>query len=298
MGAIMKTKRKTAIKKQKTSKQRRVAMSEIHSDASESIKAAKRGEQHADREAKRSRADAEAAGTEVERLAEALRQKDGELAKVTARCEALKAELSGLALDDPGAEKPSGQLLHATIIKDKVTKEREALHGSLVAAQERADHLRQAAEVAEAAARNAQRWVGLQRLREQFPSALDILLRLVSERNDLLTAADEESRAFDLPRLGRARLFMRRDQLRQDEMDALAIILTRHSSGLVLVPSGPLSALALEQDLNGDGEESAEERVEPDVLTEAGDPEEIPDQDLTEAEWAALTSGEGGEIDG
>lgn len=87
-------------------------MTETHTadsgpDESESIKAAKRGEAHAANEAARARADAEAAGTEAERLAEALGEKRAERDKVKTRCEELKERVSRMSLDDPAFEEAS-----------------------------------------------------------------------------------------------------------------------------------------------------------------------------------------------
>lgn len=230
------------------------------------VQAARRDEAHVKNEAARARSDSEAAQREAEQAAEVLARKEQEVAEVKAKLAAVDERVANLRSDAPEPEKIElgslGWFLERRL-RTTLEPKRAVLQESLVAAQQQAAKLQQRAEAAEATARNAQRWVELQRLREQFPPALDTLLRIVSERNDLLTAAAEESQAFDLPRLGRARLFTRRDQIRQTEMDELAIILTRHSSGLALVPSGPLGAFTLEQDRNGNAKGSPEEEAEP-----------------------------------
>ena len=165
------------------------------------ILAVRRGAAHSAKEASRAQADAEGAVKEVERLAGELRMKDEAITTVTARADALKAELSGLALDDPGAEKPASQLLHATIIKDKLRQEWTGLHDSLVLAQERAKELHQAAEVAEATARNAGRRVTLRTISLELPVLVVRLLDLLRDHHGLIAACDEDSRTFDVPRV-------------------------------------------------------------------------------------------------
>jgi hypothetical protein len=152
--------------------------------------------------------------------------------------------LGALSLDDVKAEKLGGQLRHCELRASQLQGEAGGCRETLTVAQRHVSTLEEAAARAESALRNAGRWVRLQALSEAFPLALERLLALVRERTTTLFEADEESHGSGLPRVGRARLFPARVQIRGPGMDDLVMILSRPTLGLTLTPSAPLSAFS------------------------------------------------------
>lgn len=224
---------------------------------------------------------AEAAQQAVEQATQALTKKETHVSEVRAEFEAVGERLARMPLDDPDSERVGGRHRHLELVLKRVEGEHGGCHETLLTAQRRAEDAARAAEVAEAALRNAQRQVTLQRLCEAFPVALEKLLDLIRGRNQVLGEADQEAQVHDLPRLGRFRLLPAQDQLQRHESYELATILTRHEAGLVVVPSASLAAFSMQSE-NGKGVSDAE------VVS----PDDIPDpEDLTEEEWLLLTTG-------
>lgn len=226
-------------------------MTEIPSDESPAIRAAREQEAKAADEAQRARSVAEAAQRAVEQATEALGEKEKQVAEVRTQFETVGERLAGMPLDDPDSERIGGRHRHLEIVLRRLESEHGGCHETLLTAQRRAEESLQAAEVASAGLRNAQRHVTLQRLCAAFPVALEKLLDLTRGRNQVLGEADEDSRTHDLPRLGRSRLLPRQDQLRRHESYELATILTRHEVGLAITPSAPFSAFSLDSGEDG-----------------------------------------------
>ena len=211
---------------------------------SPAVMAAKQAERQADSGARQARSSAEAAQREAEQAAKALNAKEMEVAEGKAKLATVSQQLGALSLDDVKAEKLGGQLRHCELRLTQLQGEAGGCSEALAVARHTAEHAHTVAEVAEAAGRNAGRWVRLVHLMEQFPLVLEQLLAVVRERTTTLFEADQESRGANLPRLGRARLFPTRDQIRGPGMDDLLTTLSRHMAGLTLSPSAPLSAFS------------------------------------------------------
>lgn len=242
---------------------------------SPAVMAAKDAEQQAVREARQAHKALDVARQDADRAAKALNVKEMEVTEVKAKLATVSQQLGALSLDDVKAEKLGGQLRHCELRASQLQGEAGGARETCTVAQRHASTLEEAAARAEAALRNAGRWVRLQVLSEAFPLALERLLAVVRERTTVLHEADQESHGSGLARVGRARLFPTRDQIRGPSMDDLLTILSRHMAGLALTPSAPLSAFAL------DGQVS---------------PEREPDGEPVE-EWVPVTA-EGGTEDG
>lgn len=211
---------------------------------SQNLVAAKEAERQADRDARQARASAEAVQREAEQAAKASHAKEREVETVKGELEAVSAQLARMSLDDPAAQPLGSRLRHCELLLTRLQGEAGGCRETQAVAQHTMRTLGEAAARAEAAARNAARWTTLQALREAFPLALERLLVLVRERTTVLTEADDESHASNLPRLGRARLLPTRDQIRGGAMNELVMTLSRHMAGFTMTPSAPLEAFS------------------------------------------------------